>query len=261
VTNLKGVLLAGGHGTRLRPLTYYCNKHLLPIYFKNCSYPIIELALEHLVELGIRDIAVILGDFRAEDIINYFHQQEKENPLGVKFTYFYQGEPLGIAHAVAQAKDFLKDQERFFVMLGDNIFIEPLTDYITDVPCLCQIFFAYVKNPSRFGSPRFNLSKGIIWKISPEVSSLEVIEEKPKKPQTSVALTGAYLFNTKFFFDTYYKLKPSKRGEYELTDIINMALKQNPNQVRWSIYKGFWSDAGTFQSIYEVQKKLNEEQE
>lgn len=245
----KAVLLCGGHGTRLRPLTYVCNKHLLPVYFKDTAVPIVELALEHLYYLGVKNVAVILGDFRGEDIITYFHKVEQDKPLGMKFTYFYQGEPLGIAHAVSMAKDFLRDQERFFVLLGDNIFIPSLKQYITNVPCLCQIFFTQVEDPKRFGCPVFEKTK----------TKLQLIEEKPQKPQTDLALTGAYLFNTKFYFEAFSQLKPSSRGEYELTDIINMALKQNPDKVRWSIYKGFWSDAGTFQSIYKVLKELNEE--
>lgn len=256
---MRGILLCGGHGTRLRPLTYYCNKHLLPIYWKNHGIPIIELAIKQLANLGVKDIAVILGDFRAEDIITFLHKRKEYVDFAdLNFTYYFQGEPLGIAHAVAQAKDFLKDEKEFYVMLGDNIFSRPITLNFAvplDKPLpLCTILFAQVKNPCRFGSPEFGSM------YNDKFGCLMKIVEKPARPQTDLALTGAYRFNTKFYFDAYSKLEPSEREEYELTDIINMALKENPDSVLWTIYDGFWSDAGTFESIYQVQKKLNEEQ-
>lgn len=255
----KAVLLAGGHGTRLQPLTYYCNKHLLPLYRKNQqAVPIIESAVSQLYWSGFWDVAVILGDFRAEDIISFFHKYIKPKYKTMNFTYYYQGEPLGIAHAVSLAKDFVKDRQYFLVYLGDNYFSEILyPDYISglypvtpDWSCSCSLLFAEVKDPTRFGSPVFDKNKNLV-----------KIVEKPKKPQTNLALTGCYLFNTTFYFDAYKYLKPSKRGEYELTDIINEALKFDPNLVHWKVFDGFWSDAGTFQSIYNIQKYINRQEE
>lgn len=253
---MKAILLAGGHGTRLQPLTYYCNKHLLPIYYKDKAVPLLEVVIKQLTEgLDIHDIAVVLGDFRAEDIITYLHK--RQNELDANFTYYYQGEPLGIAHAVTKAQDFVKNEDWFFVMLGDNIFTKRLRPYfkkfleLYEVNDVCKVLFAKVDNPSQYGSPEFRLPGN-----NPPKDLIKIVE-KPETPQTNLALVGCYLFRTSSYFATYDKLKPSKRGEYELTDLINSMI----GKIKWDIYEGFWSDCGTFESLFKVNQKLRELEE
>ena len=252
---MKAVLLSGGRGTRLQPLTYYCNKHLLPIYYKDKAVPLLEVVIKQLTEgLDIHDIAVVLGDFRAEDIITYLHK--RQNELDANFTYYYQGEPLGIAHAVTKAEKFL-DEDWFFVMLGDNIFTKRLKPYFKkfletyEVNDVCKILFYPVDNPSQYGCPEFRLPGN-----HPPKDLVKIVE-KPENPQTNLALTGCYLFRTLSYFSTYKKLKPSARGEYELTDLINNLT----GHIKWDIYDGFWSDAGTFESLFKVNQKLRELEE
>lgn len=251
---MKGILLAGGRGTRLKPFTTYVNKHLLPLLDK----PVIQYAIETLKTLDVDDIAVVLGDFQCGDIVEFLGDGSK---FDVKICYYFQGEAKGIAHAVNCAKDFIlnTNTEGFYVYLADNIFKDGLEFFkwgienrkILDLKFPdCGILFKDVNDPERFGVPIMLFEYGFPVKV------LKIIE-KPKPPTpTNYALTGCYYFSRKFF--NYYKeLKPSARGEYEITDIINMMIERL-NNIYWDIYRGYWSDAGTFESLWETAKRLKE---
>ena len=251
-------MLAGGHGTRLHPITSWLNKHLYPITYNGKAKPVIDFALEALKEAGITEVGIVLGDFRCEDIFSYLKDGSER---GMKFSYFWQGEPLGIAHAVTCAKDFVKGHNKFLVYLGDNFFSNGISEFAKECNLRSYIsydsmyqdvgvLFAKTKTPERFGCPKFkNKYKRTLLKV----------EEKPKNPQSNLAISGCYCFNDKTFFEEFKRLKPSSRGEYELTDMINNFIKYDPKSVFWQIYDGFWSDMGTFESIMEVQKWLEEE--
>lgn len=249
---MKGIILAGGRGTRLKPFTNYVNKHLIPLLDK----PVIQYAIETLKTLDVDDIAVVLGDFQCGDIVEFLGDGSK---FDVKICYYFQGEAKGIAHAVNCAKDFIlnTNTEGFYVYLADNIFKDGLKFFewgIRNRKILskkfpdCGILFKEVTDPERFGCPIFSEDNGFLKLIG--------IIEKPVKPPSCYALTGCYYFSRKFF-DYYKELQPSARGEYEITDIINMMIERL-NNIYWDIYKGYWSDAGTFDSLWETAKKLKE---
>lgn len=212
---LKGVILAGGNGARLRPLTYVANKHLLPVYDK----PMIYYPLSTLKELGCEDILIITG---GEHIGKFIELLGDGSAFGVKLTYRIQREAGGIAQALSLAEDFVNEQ--FAVMLGDNIF-----EFAVEAPKKCGLVLKEVPDPERFG-----------------VYFDGEIKEKPKNPKSNKVVTGLY-FYTKEIFDFIKKLKPSKRGELEITDVNNWVL--NNLECNTTEYKGFWSDAGTFDSL------------
>ncbi len=249
MTVLKAILLCGGHGSRLAPFTRYCNKHLLPIYHKSKGKPIVDFGIEALREAGITDIAIVLGDAHCEDIFGYLKDGSQH---GVNYSYFWQGEPLGIAHAVTCAKRFISHDEGFFVYLGDNFFangIKNFVNFCSEKPFVkAGILFAQAKNPRRFGCPIF------------EKEDLKELVEKPECPQTNLAISGLYFFNSAYYFDAFNKMKPSNRNEYELTDLLNYILRECPNGVIWQTYEGFWSDAGTFESISDVENYLRNQE-
>lgn len=241
---MKAVLLAGGHGNRLSPFTSYCNKHLLPIY--NDQKPIIEHAIKNLLYAYtyIRDVAIVLGDKHCEDIFSYLKDGRQ---YSMNFSYYYQGEPKGIAQAVTCTQNFLEGEDDFLVYLADNFFSEGINAFTKRSTIQLQsayLLFAKALTPERFGCPK--IVDGII----------TYIKEKPKKAESNLALTGCYIFNTDDYFEYYNQLKPSKRGEYELTDLINLMIKDK-KQVFYEIYDGFWSDMGTYESIKEVEKYLD----
>lgn len=249
---MKAILLAGGHGIRLRPLTSYTNKHLLPVYHKDIlvhqGTPIIEFGIYTLATAGIKDVAIVLGDFRCEDIFTFLKDGSQ---YGMNFSYYYQGEPLGIAQAVTCAKDFVDDEEGFLVYLGDNFFgtgIKSFVESLYGKKNYLGILFAKTKNPERFGCP--------IWKDEDE---LEGIQEKPKNPKGNFVVSGCYYFNTKKFFEEFDKLEPSARGEYELSDLMSALIKKYPENIHYQFYRNFWSDAGTFESIQKVENYLRNE--
>jgi glucose-1-phosphate thymidylyltransferase len=211
---MRGVILAGGNGTRLRPLTLLTNKHLLPIYNK----PMVLYPVETLKQMGIKDILLISG---GENIGHFADFLGDGSDYGVNLTYRVQKEAGGIAQALALAEDFVG--ETFVVILGDNIF--------SPAPRLDTKGFVLkeVSDPERFG-----------------VYYEGTIVEKPKDPKSNLAVTGIYHYG-KEIFDYIKLLKPSARGELEVTDLNNWCLKQGGYAVY--NYDGFWSDAGTFDSL------------
>ena len=224
---MKGAILAGGLGTRLRPLTLVTNKHLLPVYNK----PMINYPLETLKQLGVFDICIVTGGEYMADFMRYLGSGER---FGVKLTYKIQDKPLGIAHALLQTEDFFRS-EKVITILGDNIFEKLDVPFEAFYDKYAYIFLKKVPKPERFGVPVFNKNGKII-----------KIEEKPKVPKSPYAVTGFYIYPNDVF-DFIRTLKPSKRGELEITDVNNYYLEKD--LLRWFEIKGYWTDAGTFPSL------------
>lgn len=241
---MRGIILAGGRGTRLAPLTKTTNKSLLPIYDKHLiCYPI-----DLLKSAGIKNILLISG---GEHIGGFIELLEDGSEFGVDFTYKVQNEPIGIAHGLSLAKDFVrragtiyKDESIVFV-LGDNIFFDDLSSEISNFKDGAKVFLKEVHDPQRFGVPVF------------EDSRIVRIEEKPKNPQNNFAVTGLYLFGPNVF-DFIPKLKRSERGLYEITDLLNIYAKWG--QLDYYHLKKEWVDAGTFDSLLKANILAKEKQ-
>lgn len=228
---MKGVILAGGLGTRLHPLTKVTNKHLLPVYDK----PMIYYPIESLVKAGIRDILLVTGGNSSGDFLKLLGNGKQ---FGLKhFNYTYQEGEGGIADALALAEHFA-DGNKMVVILGDNILEDDLTPFVQRFKKQKQgarILLKQVPDPQRFGVAQL---KG---------NRIFRIVEKPKKPISNYAVTGVYLYDAQVF-DMIRPLKPSHRGELEITDVNNAYLKKK--QLEYDIVKGYWTDAGTFESLY-----------
>lgn len=226
---MKGVILAGGLGTRLRPLTLITNKHLLPVYDK----PMILYPLLTLKDSGITDIMIVCG---REHAGHFMHFLGSGKEFGVKLSYALQDTNNGgIADALSYAADFA-DGDSIAVILGDNIFEHNFKKEVQKFNGGAAIFFKKVKDPGRFGVPVFSKDRKKIVRV----------EEKPKKPKSSYAQTGFYMFDTTVF-SVIKTLKPSGRGELEMTDAVNHYVRNG--NVSFSIVSGAWLDAGTFESL------------
>lgn len=240
---MKGIILAGGKGTRLEPLTLSTNKHLLPVY----DQPMIYYPIRTLVNAGIKDILVVSGDIHAGQFINILKNGKEFGIHHLEYAY-QSGGSKGIADALKYAADF-SDNEPIAVILGDNTTDADISQPVKNFKSGATIFLKTVPDPERFGNPVF----------SPiDKSKIINIIEKPKTPQSPYAVTGLYLYD-QTVFKKIKTLKPSGRGELEVTDINNAYLKDN--QLSWYELKGFWSDAGTFHSLfrsnrYWAKKKL-----
>ncbi len=228
---MKGVILAGGMGTRLRPLTLVTNKHLLPVYNK----PMVLYPLETLKRSGITDIMLVSGREHAGDFMNFLGSGAQ---YGVKLSYAIQETNNGgIADALRCAEDFAEGGP-VAVVLGDNIFIEDFSKAVkafTDGAC---IFLKEVKDPQRYGVPVFD-KKGRIVRV----------EEKPTKPKSSFAQVGFYLVDADIF-KRVRTLKPSRRGELEMTDAINTYVSEK--NISHYLLKKAWYDAGTLDSLIDA---------
>lgn len=232
---MKGVVLAGGLGTRLYPLTFATNKHLLPVYDK----PMIFYPITTLLRAGIREILVVVGGPHAG---HFIHVLRNGKNLGVKHLEFaYQEEEGGIAQALSLAEDFA-DGGSIVAILGDNTTDADISKPVADFKDGALVFLKKVPDPERFGVPVFD-------KKNP--AKIIAIEEKPKKPASNFAVTGLYIYDNKVF--SYIRtIKPSRRGELEITDVNNCYVKEG--KLRWAPLLGFWSDAGTFKSLYLANK-------
>jgi len=231
---MKGVILHGGGGTRLRPLTHTGPKQLIPIANK----PMSQYALEDLKESGITDIAIILGDIGPERVIDYYGDGSK---FDVKITYIRQGEPKGIAHAVGLAKEFV-GKEPFVVYLGDNLIkggMGECVEVFENSKAAAHITLCHVKNPQAFGVAEVDSTGKIIRLI-----------EKPKVPPSDLALVGIYMFRPSIF-DLINRLKPSWRGELEITDALQGLLDMGL-EVSSHIVTGWWKDTGKPEDILEA---------
>lgn len=227
---MKGVVLAGGLGTRLMPLTKVTNKHLLPVYDK----PMIFYPIEKLVEAGIRDILLVTGGHDAGDFLRLLGNGKN---FGLKhFNYTYQEGEGGIAAALSLAR-FFADGDKIVVILGDNIFEKSITPFVRKFakqPKGARLLLKKVPDPQRFGVAEIR---------GPKIAG---IEEKPKRPKSSYIVTGIYMYDAQVF-DIIQTLKPSGRGELEITDVNNAYIRQN--QMAFDILDGYWTDAGTFESL------------
>ena len=234
---MKGIILHGGHGTRLRPLTHTGPKQLLPIANK----PMSQFCLEAISETGIKEIAIIIGGIGANKVREYYGNGEKFN---VKITYIEQDEPKGIAHAIKLCKKFVND-EKFLVFLGDNIIQKSITEFVNNFKNSnydATILLCEVDNPSRFGIA--DVSDGKILKIT----------EKPKNPNSNLAVTGIYLLTPKIF-EVIDNLKPSWRNELEITDALDNLLKQN-NNISFEKITDYWKDTGTPEDIIHANGEI-----
>lgn len=223
---MKGVLLHGGHGTRLRPLTHTGPKQLLPIANK----PMSEYCIESMRDAGVKEIAIIIGGVGTNKVREYYGDGSK---FGVKITYIEQDEPRGIAHAVKLCKSFV-GKDRFLVFLGDNIIQKSVSEYAKNFESsdsAASILLCEVENPTRFGIA--DVKDGKIIKIM----------EKPKNPPTNLAVTGIY-FLAPVIFDIIDRLKPSWRNELEITDALEMLLEEK-HKITYYIITDYWKDTGT----------------
>ncbi|MEO0082903.1 MAG: sugar phosphate nucleotidyltransferase [candidate division WOR-3 bacterium] len=228
---MKGVVLAGGLGTRLNPLTRITNKHLLPVY----DQPMIYFPIQKLVQAGIQEIIIVTGGNSAGDFLRLL-KNGKEFGLR-RLHYTYQEGEGGIADALGLTEDFAEG-ERIVVILGDNIFEDDLTPYIKSYEKQkegAKILLKEVPYPERFGVAEIKDNK------------IVSIVEKPKQPKSNLAVTGVYMYDQEVF-SIIKKLKPSARGELEITDVNNHYLMKG--KLTYDILPGWWADAGTSFAAY-----------
>lgn len=233
---MKGIILAGGLGRRLRPITNTGPKQLIPIANK----PMIFYPIEELVKVGIKDIALIVG-YSAERIEAIKGVCGDGSKWGVNITYIEQDAPRGIAHAISICQDFVKTDD-FCVYFGDNLLKKGLKDFVEEFQkstADCSLLLTEVGKPEHYGIAHIDKEKNVI-----------DVEEKPRKPKSNYAITGIYLFS-KRFFDVYPKIKPSWRGELEVTDVIKEMIKDEKYQVVSNFVQGWWKDTGQSDDILE----------
>lgn len=231
---MKGVVLAGGLGTRLYPLTHVTNKHLLPVY----DMPMIYYPISTLVKAGITDIMLVTSGPHVGDFLGVLKNGKE---LGVThLEYSYQEKPDGgIADALALAEDFA-DGEPITVILGDNTTDADISQTVQNFKDGSVVFLKKVRDPDRFGVAEFDKE---------DSNKVVGIEEKPKHPKSDMAVTGLYIYDEKVF-SYIKKLKPSDRGQLEITDVNNIYIESG--KLSWANLDGFWSDAGTFDSLFET---------
>lgn len=236
---MKALILAGGKGTRLRPITFSMAKQLLPVANK----PVIEYGIEAIRDAGIDDFGIIVGDTH-EEVEKAIGDGSK---WGIKVTFIQQDAPLGLAHAVKTAQEYLGDDD-FIMYLGDNLIKSSVADLVRDFETkrpTASILLTEVPNPSDFGVAEMKDDRVVC------------LEEKPKKPRSNLALVGVYLFD-KTIHESIAKLKPSARGEYEITDAIQ-SLIDDGYTVKSHIIEGWWKDTGTVEAILEANRLLLED--
>ena len=232
---MKGVLICGGSGTRLRPLTEITNKSLLPVYDR----PLIEYPLRKLIDADIQDVVVISGNEHIDQMAGYLGSGSR---FGCKFSYRVQEKPEGIAQALGMAESFA-DGESVCAILGDNIYFDDLASTIRSFKKGAQVFLKEVPDAERFGVAEVN---------GTEVLS---IEEKPKKPKSNYAVTGCYLYDSRCF-EIIRNLKPSARGELEITDVSKWCLEQG--ELTATVLQKEWIDAGTFESLFKAAQTVRD---
>jgi glucose-1-phosphate thymidylyltransferase len=231
---MKGIILAGGTGSRLSPLTDIINKFLLPVYDK----PMIQYSVESLRNAGVTDIAIILGQKSAGQTIDFLQSGKK---FGVKFTYLYQDKPLGVANALSYAEEFANNQP-ICVMCADNIIFDDITPFVKDFKMGAFISckeFNDIETLKRFA---------IVYKD--EKGKVTHLEEKPKNPQSNLAFAGIQIYDNRVW-DIIPTLKPSARGEYEITHVINNYIEQD--EFNYGLLREDWIDAGTPDALLEAQ--------
>ena len=231
---MKGIILAGGTGSRLNPLTKVTNKHLLPVG----KYPMIYYSIAKLKEAGVNEILIVTGRHHAGDIINLLGSGSE---LGIKLTFRVQDQAGGVAEALSLAEEFVGN-DLMTVILGDNIFTGDITPYVEEFirhNSGAQILVKEVQDPQRFGVAEI------------ENDRIISIEEKPQFPKSNYAVTGFYMYDRRVF-DIIKTLEPSGRGELEITDVNNAYIQLN--ELRFGVVSGNWIDAGTFASLSRANK-------
>jgi glucose-1-phosphate thymidylyltransferase len=227
---LKGVILAGGSGSRLFPLSLVTNKHLLPVYDR----PMIFYPLETLREMGCREVLVVVGGRSVGDIMELLHDGSE---FGLSLTYRYQRDALGIAHALGLARDFA-GSDPVSIVLGDNILhgsLDGFAERFVEGTAEAGAVLKEVPDPERFGVAEFDTD-----------GRLRGFEEKPERPKSNLIPIGVYLFRPSVF-EVIATLQPSKRGEFEITDVLNRYLQRG--ELIWQVFDGEWQDAGTVESL------------
>ncbi|MFP3905008.1 MAG: sugar phosphate nucleotidyltransferase [Armatimonadota bacterium] len=229
---MKGVILVGGLGTRLAPMTRITNKHLLPVW----RYPMVYYPLHALVDAGIRDVMIVTGGNHPGEFLELLHDGSE---FGLDHIYYtYQNDPRGIADALRLVSHFVGD-ERFVVILGDNIIngsIRPYVDNFRGMESGARVLLREVDDPERFGVPRFDDEGNIV----------ELIE-KPTDPPSSYAIIGVYMYDQRFW-EILPSLELSDRGQYEITDVNSAYLQAG--ELEYDILPFDWTDAGTPRSLY-----------
>ena len=233
---MKGVILAGGLGTRLNPLTSVTNKHLLPVYDR----PMIYYPINTLVSAGITDILIVTS---GPHVGHFLGVLKNGKELGVShIEYAYQEKPNGgIADALSLAESFA-DNGSIAVILGDNTTDADISEDVKNFSNGALLFLKKVPDPQRFGVPEFD---------SEDPEKVVNIIEKPENPPNNYAVSGLYLYDNKVF-DYIKNIEPSERGELEITDVNNCYVKDN--NLKWTELKGYWTDAGTFDSLYRANQ-------
>lgn len=229
VLAMKGIILAGGTGSRLYPLTKVTNKHLLPVG----KYPMIFHAVSKLKQAEITDILVVTGKDHMGDVVNLLGSG---SDMGVSFTYKVQDEAGGIAQALGLGEQFVGD-DQIVVILGDNVFADDISPFVANFRKQkkgAKILIQEVHDPKRFGVPELQGDR------------IVSIEEKPQSPKSNYAVTGIYMFDCKVF-EIVKNLKPSARGELEITDVNNAYIERG--ELTYDVLQGWWTDAGTHMSL------------
>ncbi len=224
---MKGVLICGGSGSRLKPLTEITNKSLLPVYDK----PLLLYPLQVLLDAGITDIAVITGPEHMDQMTKFLGSGSQ---FGCTFAFKVQEQPKGIAEALGLAEEFV-DGDSVCAILGDNVFFEDITPAIKQFTSGGHLFVKEVPDPERFGV------------VELQGDCVLSIVEKPKKPKSKLIATGCYVYD-KRCFEVIRNLKPSARGELEITDVSDWYIRNN--EMRATVLKNEWIDAGTFESLF-----------
>lgn len=230
---MKGIILAGGAGTRLHPLTKITSKQLLPVYDR----PMIYYPLQTLLDAGIREILIIVAPDRAGDFLRLLGSGKE---FGAKFTYEIQDKPEGLAQAFLIGKTFIGD-DNVTMILGDNIFLGNETFLLNAIKTFtggARVFAKEVPDPERFGVVEFDAQMRAV-----------TIEEKPRVPKSKYAVTGLYVYDNSVV-EHAESLKPSARGELEITDLNNIYLRAQ--QLDVCLYDGFWLDTGTFDTLLDA---------
>jgi glucose-1-phosphate thymidylyltransferase len=226
---MKGIILAGGTGSRLYPLTKVTNKHLLPVG----KYPMIYYPICKLKNAGITDILIVTGKEHMGSVVNLLGSGYD---MGVEFTYKIQDQPGGIAQALGLAEHFVGN-DRCTVILGDNVFEDEIGEYVQHYMAQksgAKILIKEVPDPKRYGVPELDGER------------IVSIEEKPQQPKSNYCVTGIYMYDS-HVFDIIKNLKPSGRGELEITDVNNAYIEEGT--LTYDTLNGWWTDAGTFSSL------------
>jgi len=232
---MKGIVLAGGTGSRLYPLTKVTNKHLLPVGSK----PMIYYPIEKLVGAGIQEILIVTGTEHMGDVVSLLGSGKD---FGCRFTYKVQDEAGGIAQALGLAENFAGG-DTMTVILGDNVFEDDLADAVAGYPGEgASIMLKEVEDPTRYGVAELDGNK------------IVGIEEKPAQPKSNLSVTGIYMYDAQVF-DYIRTLKPSGRGELEITDVNNHYIREG--MMQFSVMKGWWTDAGTFDSLRRANELMH----